>query len=148
MCLLTEKYWKDGSFDPQYGSVDILPVTEDIEFDVIIAEADDVSLLQVGGGDVVLLVPPGPHLPAASDGPAGLVEAEVLVEVGGRSAEADTPEPALLDLHLPVGFVLLDRRRRPGAARSAQPQAVLDDDGLVPYVIDGMASQSLSTWLM
>ena len=106
--MLTEEYWKDCSFDPQHGSVDILPVAEDIEFDVIIAEADDVSLLQVGGGDVVLLVPPGPHLPPAGDGPAGLVEAEVLVEVGGRSAEADTPEPALLDLHLPVSFVLQD----------------------------------------
>ena len=73
---------------------------------------------------------------------------EALVEVCGCGAEAAGPHTRLLHLHLPVGFVLLDRRRRPGAARSAQPQAVLDDDGLVPYVIDGMASQSLSTWLM
>ena len=47
--MLTEEYWKDCSFDPQHGSVDVLPVAEDVEFDVIITEADDVPLLQVAG---------------------------------------------------------------------------------------------------
>ena len=43
------------------------------------------------------------------------------------------PDSGLLQLDLPVGLVLLDRRRRARPARAAQPQPVLDDNGLVSY---------------
>jgi len=123
---------EDSSFDAQDGRVEVLAIAEDVELDVVVAEAEDVSLLELGG-EAVLLRVAGPHLAARGHRPAVVVQPEVGVEVGGRGADARAPHAALLHLHLPVRLVLEDGRAAPGCSGAAEPQPVLDHDGLVPH---------------
>ena len=95
----TIKYREDGSFDPQHRGVEVLAVAVDVELDVVVAEAEYVSLLELGG-EAVLLGAPGPHHAPRGHGPAVVILAEVSVEVRGRAADTRTPHAALLDLNL------------------------------------------------
>ena len=97
--MLTIKYREDGSFDPQHRGVEVLAVAVDVELNVVVAEAKDVSLLELGG-EAVLLGAPGPHHAPRGHGPAVVILPEVSVEVRGRTADTRTPHAALLDLHL------------------------------------------------
>ena len=97
--MLTIKYREDGSFDPQNRGVEVLAVTEDVELDVVVAEAEYVSLLELGG-EAVLLGGSGPHHAPRGHGPAVVILAEVSVEVRGWTAETRTPHATLLDLDL------------------------------------------------
>ena len=95
----TVEHREDSSFDAQDGRVEVLAVAEDVELDVVVAEAEDVSLLEFGG-EAVLLGAPGPHHAPRGHGPAVVILAEVSVEVRGRAADTRTPHAALLDLNL------------------------------------------------
>ena len=99
--MLTIKYREDGSFDPQHRGVEVLAVAENVELDVVVAEAEYVSLLELGG-EAVLHGGPGPHHAPRGHRPAVVILAEVSVEVRGRAAEARTPHAALLDLDLKI----------------------------------------------
>ena len=96
---LTVEHREDSSFDAQDGCVEVLAVAEDVELDVVVAEAEDVPLLELGG-EAVLLGVAGPHLPARGHRPAVVVQAEVGVEISCRGADTRAPHPALLHLHL------------------------------------------------
>ena len=99
---------------------------------MVVAEAYHVALLYLPV-QAVLLSSLRPHHAAAGDGPAVLVEAEVLVEVGGRAGDPRGPLAALLDLDLPVRLVLQDGSAAPRRACTTQPQTVLHHDGLVAH---------------
>ena len=66
---------------------------------MVVAEAEYVSLLELGG-EAVLLGGSGPHHAPRGHGPAVVILAEVSVEVRGRAAETRTPHTTLLDLDL------------------------------------------------
>ena len=95
----TVEHREDSSFDAEDGCVEVLAVAEDVELDVVVAEAEDVPLLELGG-EAVLLAAAGPHLPARGHRPAVVVQPEVGVEVSCRGADTRAPHAALLHLHL------------------------------------------------
>ena len=57
---LTVKNREDSSFDPEDWRVQVLAVTVNVELDVIVAKAEHVPLLELGG-EAVLLCTSGPH---------------------------------------------------------------------------------------
>ena len=91
--MLTIKYREDGSFDPKNRGVEVLAVAEYIELDVVVAEAEYVSLLELGG-EAVLLGGSGPHHAPRGHGPAVVILAEVSVEVRGCRDPHSTHRPA------------------------------------------------------
>ena len=97
--MLTIKYREDGSFDPQHRGIQVLAVAVNVELDMVVAEAEDVSLLELGG-EAVLLGAPGPHHAPRGHRPAVVILAEASVEVRGWAAQSRTPHAALLDLDL------------------------------------------------
>ena len=84
---------------PRDRGVEVLAVAENVELDVVVAEAEYVSLLELGG-EAVLLGGSGPHHAPRGHGPAVVILAEVSVEVRGWAAETRTPHATLLDLDL------------------------------------------------
>ena len=70
---LTIEHREDSSFDAQDGRVEVLAIAEDVELDVVVAEAEDVPLLELGG-EAVLLAVAGPHLAARGHRPAVVVQ--------------------------------------------------------------------------
>ena len=66
---------------------------------MIVGEAEDVALLQ-REVDLVLLAVPGPYLTTRGHCPAGLIQAEVSVEVSSWGTYTSTPYSSLLDFHL------------------------------------------------
>ena len=96
---LTVKNREDSSFDPEDWRVQVLAVTVNVELDVIVAKAEHVPLLELGG-EAVLLCASGPHHALGGHCLAVVVLAEVSVEVSGRAADTRTPHAALLNLNL------------------------------------------------
>ena len=103
--MLTKKYREDGSLDTQHRGVEVLAVAVYVELDMVVAEAEDVSLLDLGG-EAVLLGAPGPHHALRGHRPAVVVQPEVRVEVRGRTANPCTPHAALLDLNLQRSYCM------------------------------------------
>ena len=57
--MLTKKYREDGSLDTQHRGVEVFAIAVDVEFDMVVAETEDVSLLYLGC-EAVLLGASGP----------------------------------------------------------------------------------------